>query len=164
MRDDIDINAPSPLSLVELPGGVFEQDLTLSDRYRDFSVELLRLSLLGIGGVGFLIKDLSSAQVILSKPVPKICAVISLGCLGVSVAGALMNRRFSTSSLAMHLVYLRLCKRAAVHDNEKSEAALRKLSQNSKLASISLKVSATSLGLGAILLALSLIWAILLAE
>ena len=164
MGVDFDIDDPSPLSLVQLPEGTFDRDLNLSDKYRDFSAELLRLSLFGIGGIGFLIKDLSNAQVILSEPVPRICLVVSLGCLGISAAGALMNRRFSTSSLAMHLVYLRLRKRSAERDNEMAESSLKIISRSARFASMSLKISVIGLGLGALFLAVSFMWAILLVR
>lgn len=163
MSENIDLDDPSPLSLVELPEGSIKLDVELSDKYRDYSSELLRLSLLGIGGIGFLVKDLSSGQMFLSKPVTRVCLVISLGCLGISAASALLNRRASTSSISMHLVYIRLRKRGAERDVERAEWAKNKRDDIAHRASMSLKLSIIFLGLGALFLAFSFIWAISLS-
>lgn len=157
----MDWNSASPLSLIELPSGTFQHDLDLFDRYRSFSVELLRLSLLGIGGIGFFIKESYSTQSILSSRFSRISLVVSIGCLGVSSAFALINQRFTTNCLAIGLFCNRLHERNAENDRKKADAMFRKLDLNATGALMGLTISCVALALGTTSLALSLIWAIL---
>src|SRR6267143_5936820 len=90
----------------ELPDNTFDHDLLVLDRYQSFSAELLRLSLAGIAGVGFLIVD-TSLKIPSNKPAFQYSLYGSLICLGLSAAFALLHRYFSTDSISYHLNLLR---------------------------------------------------------
>jgi hypothetical protein len=74
-RSDEDITVRATrLSDIELPEAAYKADFELGSRYGDFVKEMVRLSLLGIAGYGFLVKviltpvglrDLSVATLIL---------------------------------------------------------------------------------------------------
>jgi hypothetical protein len=119
------------LGLYSLPERTFEHDLAISDRYQQFSAELLRLALLGITAIAFLITN------ILLRAVPdgdqavepilplhnefKLFIIASLICLGISVALALLHRYVSSDSMATHLELLRRELRQAQDDATKAE-------------------------------------------
>jgi hypothetical protein len=106
------------LGLQSLPERTFEHDLAISDRYQQFSAELLRLGLLGISAIGFLITQFLLRTVSESdqavKPITPLlngfkCYVTSsLIFLGLSVACALLHRYVSSDSMSTQLELLRL--------------------------------------------------------
>lgn len=94
-----------------------EADFIVVDRYQSFSTELLRLSLLGIAGYGFLIANIvlkvstSSGEYVLLGPFSEsrtVCALI-LGAtaLGLSAATSLGHRYFSTDCITHFVRRLR---------------------------------------------------------
>ncbi|MBX7170133.1 MAG: hypothetical protein K1X72_04195 [Pyrinomonadaceae bacterium] len=151
------------LGLTPIDERTFSEDLQVGDRYQKFSEELLRLALLGFAGISFLITN-----VLLKSPPPesinkyfKIFVAISLICLGISSAAAILHRYFSTDSLSCHLVLLR----RGIRKNNKDKKEYRK-EKNKRdwlfaLSGISLFISGTFLWLGAIFLALAFIFGIL---
>ncbi|RLS57600.1 MAG: hypothetical protein DWH91_04170 [Planctomycetota bacterium] len=105
-------------SLAETPvdEAQYKPDLELSDRYQQFSSELLRLALLGMAGIGFLISD-----VVLSKEHPLYLAmlrdarwflVVSIICLSLAVGGALAHRYLATDCISDEIHFLRELKRS----------------------------------------------------
>jgi hypothetical protein len=159
------------LGLYSLPERTFEHDLAISDRYQQFSAELLRLALLGITAIAFLITNIllravpGSDQTV--EPIlplhkgfkPFITA--TLICLGISVALALLHRYFSSDSMAAHLRSLRLELRQAQGDTEKAEQERRKRGIGFTTSFWLLVTSGIFLWLGAVALIISLSIAIL---
>jgi hypothetical protein len=153
-----------------LPDNTFEHDLALSDRYQLFSAELLRLSLLGIAAIGFLITNFvlrttspSSLPVNPPRPLPeefKAYVILSLVCLGISAACALLHRYFGADCVAFHLESLRQDLRKASGDDIKAEKERRGRDWRFKVSGKLLFASATFLWLGAVFLIVSFIVAI----
>src|SRR5688572_27709884 len=92
----------TPLGLTQIPGGTFEHDLSISDRYQSFSSELLKLALAGIAVFGFLVSNgpWEKANVVVGAKLQaglgsenfKIFAIISLLSFGISAACSLAHR------------------------------------------------------------------------
>lgn len=113
----------TPIGRIPLPSETFEHDLTVCDRYQNFSAELLRLSLAGIGAVGFMVtsiflsKDLIFDKSEAKHPIYqklaesngfKLLIIYSLISLGTAALAALIHRFVSSDSMAYTLSYLRL--------------------------------------------------------
>lgn len=101
--------------LAPLPSGTFEHDVAVSDKYQRFSTELLRLSLAGIGGIGFLLVNyLFSPQSrdqfkwLVKNTTFGFWLVLSLLFFAVSAGLALFHFYFGADSKSYHLKYLRL--------------------------------------------------------
>lgn len=121
-RDDATLFSQTPkkedsvmaLGHYALPDNTFEHDLALSDRYQSFSAELLRLALLGIAAIGFLITNVllrtaspSNVPVNPPKPLPsefESYVVVSLICLGVCAACALLHRYFGVGAILFRYI------------------------------------------------------------
>ena len=97
-----------------VPEDEYKVDLELLDRYQAYSAELLRLSLLGIAGYGFLIKE-----VLLTDKAGKLpfqarliesgwLLIIGVVMLGASAATALAHRNLSTDACACIIAFLRM--------------------------------------------------------
>lgn len=78
------------------------------EKYQGFSAELVRLSLAGIAGVGFLITTIGIEIKVWPLPLsviqPISCALI---LFGISTAFGLVHRFISTDALACHFSYVR---------------------------------------------------------
>ena len=152
------------LADVSLDSDAYAADFALGQRYQAFSAELLRLSLLGIAGYGFLLAELPPADAVKSAAffghlrgnVSLLGA--GLGVLGAASGAALAHRFFSTDCLSHQIVILRLLQRKEAADltpPEKAQMETRldeeRMAQLSDLrrCSILLKVSAVLLFLGA---------------
>ncbi|HRH46027.1 MAG TPA: hypothetical protein PKY82_30570, partial [Pyrinomonadaceae bacterium] len=106
------------LGLVEIPQHTFEYDLKISEGYQNFSSEILKLSLAGIGAISFMIvnfyltKDLAEKfSWLISYSNFGVMLFFSLLFFGISSALALLHKYFGFDSKAYHLNYLRLEKR-----------------------------------------------------
>lgn len=115
MPDNSELKQTHSLGLEQLPSGTFEHDLSVSERYQNFSTELLRLSLSAIGVIGLLVinnlfsKDNGeSIRWLISHSSFGFWLVISLICFGVSAGLALLHLYFGADSKAYHLKYLRM--------------------------------------------------------
>jgi hypothetical protein len=105
------------LSHLSIPEDEYKADIQVSDRYQAFSTELLRLSLLGIAGYGFLVSEVvfkakaeaPNTSLTLLKQHPY-WIVIGLSALGVSAALALGHKYFATDCITHHVRKLRLMK------------------------------------------------------
>ena len=108
-RDDI---RPTQRELGEIENPAFKHDLDLSDRYRNYSAEMLRLSLAEIAAIRFLISNIllsavpkvpiaAQQRVALSVTAPIFSgfADASLVCLGLSSAASLAHHYTATDSL-----------------------------------------------------------------
>lgn len=107
-----------------------EPDLQVVDRYQSFSSELLRLSLLGITGYGFLIANIvlkattTAEQYVLLGPWTVWTLIIGAVALGLSAATALGHRYFSTDCLTHFVRRLRATKRSAALAEGTAEHAI----------------------------------------
>jgi hypothetical protein len=159
-----------PLGLIELPDKTFEHDLAVSDRFQSFSAELLRLALLGIAAIGFLVTNIifkdaarPSASTVPPRPLPsefKVYLSVSLVCLGLSAAFALVHRYIGSDSVAYHLAYLRRGIRQAADDSKRAEEERQGRDWRFRWSGRLLFISGLLLWLGAISLAASFIVAI----
>jgi hypothetical protein len=111
----------------------YEADLAVVDRYQSFSAELLRLSLLGIAGYGFLI-----VNVVLKTPSPTPpgvglqhfsesgsvwALIVGATALGLAAATSLGHRYFATDCVTHFVRRVRAMKRRAAlpeGDNERT--------------------------------------------
>jgi hypothetical protein len=117
------------LGLVSLPERTFEHDVAIGDRFQNFSIELLRLSLAGIGAVGFLVvntvlaeKTGGRVELLLTKTVFGAGIFVSLLFFGFAAAFALAHRYIGTESQSVHLEHLRLLEtNADAEADEKKE-------------------------------------------
>ena len=102
------------LSDMEVPDTAWKQDFEIADRYQAYANEILRISLLGIAGHVFLIKEVltskhESCHVLLREnKVPIGAAAISLV---VAAALVLAHRFFSTACLYHQVLIARSLKR-----------------------------------------------------
>lgn len=95
----------------------FRADFEITDKYQAFSAELVRLSLLGIAGYGFLLSNFvlangTRSEFFAQMASRKLPLGIGLICLGIATAGALAHRFYSTDCLSHQVTILRLLKRA----------------------------------------------------
>lgn len=141
----------------------FTDDVTILDRYQSFSAEILRLSLLGVGVIGFLVttavqktEPCIQRVVSLSSPGVRYLLIVSLGAFGFAAAFALIHRYYSTESMACHLALERLSSGDSGREEEKKarDIAFQISGFAIAAAPISLVVGATSIAV-AFILALS---------
>jgi hypothetical protein len=153
----------TPLGHIKIPKDEFEADLEVLDRFQAFSAELLRISLLGIAGIGFFVSNIllrdrnqTNGQAAFSDA-PSLYRVrfyllASLICLGISAGCALLHRYFSSDSIAIHLQSLRMDLRQAAGDLERAERIRKKRGRQFWISGKMLGVSAILLWLGSLLL------------
>lgn len=104
---------------LEIREEVYAVDLAVLDRYQSFSSELLRLSLLGIAGYGFLISNIflksPGSPESITGQVPAYVLGIALPAgavmLAFSAMTALGHRYFSTDCIAHYVRRIRLTKK-----------------------------------------------------
>jgi len=104
------------LADIQLGDDSFKVDFEITDKYQAFSAELLRLSLLGIAGYGFLLSEVAMKDAATSeffKSLSNLAYVLGVGvaCLGIAAGTALAHRFFSTDCLSHQITILRLLKR-----------------------------------------------------
>lgn len=100
---------------ISIDEDTYKVDLAVVDRYQAFSAELLRLSLLGITGYGFLLSQIvfkGSESVLFLHSLSNYRWLLGLGVLvlGLSSAFALGHRYFSTDCITHYVRLLRLQK------------------------------------------------------
>jgi len=117
---------------LELKEDIYKVDLAILDRYQSFSSELLRLSLLGIAGYGFLIANTvlkpptGSGGFALTVPHYVLAYLLPAGAilLALSAMTALGHRYFSTDCITHYVRRIRVIKRKdnlLVDESEQSE-------------------------------------------
>ena len=129
----------------------YKVDLELQDRYTAYSAEILRLSLLGIAGYGFLLKDIvltEHAPTAFTHRAHSVWYLLIGGAisLGVAAALALQHRVYATDCVSCVAAFIRKngCGRSL-----EAEAERDALHTNLKRAAILLRLSAVLLALGA---------------
>lgn len=141
----------------DIPADGLKHDWELLDRYQSFSAELLRISLLGIAGVGFLVTLFTGTDTTLKVDVTGPGTVrhllMTLVGLGVSAGSALGHRYVSSDSMAFHISLLRMRLRGASPDEIGAEKRSR--DRRFKWSAWLLLLSALALGIGTASLALA---------
>ena len=151
-----DIKSRRSLGEVPIDGKTFEHELRISEGYQAYSTELLRLALIGIGGVGFLIKNLEAAH-----GQAKAAITASVVFFGLSAASALLHRYVGPDSLSCHLKFLRLAARGAPKDPERARKERAARDRRFRQATALLTCAASLLALAVVSLAASfliLLW------
>ncbi|HEY0059484.1 MAG TPA: hypothetical protein VGB56_10120, partial [Flavisolibacter sp.] len=95
---------------IELDEKIWKPDFDIVSRYQSFETEIIRLSLLGIAGYGFLISQIKMpdpAQLFGILKQEKGFLMFGLVTLGLSLAIALAHRFLSTSCLFYQVNILR---------------------------------------------------------
>lgn len=111
-------NKKKPISLlsnkkIEVSQARYDVDMVLHDRYQSFSAELLKLSLAGIGVVGFFLTLIAgdkthSFQNIVNDSFFKTFCILSLVSLAGAVAFALLHRFFASDGMFHHIRAIKL--------------------------------------------------------
>lgn len=102
------------LSDLDVPETVWKADFDIADRYQGFANEIMRIALLGIGGYGFLIKEmLTSSDSLCQTLIRTNKLYVSMGAvsLGLSLILVLSHRFYSTVCLYYQLLIVRSLKR-----------------------------------------------------
>lgn len=163
MNESSEKLSKSSLGNVEVSDKTFANDVVISDRYQTFSAELLRLSLLGIAGIGFLVVNVilkdNSRQILNNRYFVGFLSA-SLVFLGLSAAGGLLHRYLATDSLAEQLIIVRLEIRNVRGDDARLEKSKNNRRKQFKRSGLSLLFSGAFLWFGAVCLALSFIFGI----
>ena len=141
-------------SLGEIKCEAFDQDVVVNDRQQAFSAELLRLALLGVGGVGYLAarsitETGAAAGTIHMNPVTKSLVLISAVCFGLCAASALALRYVAADLLALQLRVVRLRLRAASNDPGIADAEEQRRNRRLKVTRPLLVAASLLLVLGA---------------
>jgi len=147
-------------STPDIPTDALKHDWELLDKYQAFSAELLRMSLAGIAGVGFLVTVLAGKDggMLKISGVPSLSLwtmAVSLLSFGFSAGTALAHRFVSSDSMAFHISLLRMRLRGGAKEKIAREKAVR--DSRLKLSGLLLSVSGFFLSIGALALAISFI-------
>ena len=152
------------LAVVPIPDGTLEHDLTLLERFQEFSAELLRISLVGLTAIGFGVsKTLFADSQGKCAPLPsdvKALALASLVLLALSAAAALANRYSAADSIAWHLQGVRRVLRATEIDQRSAAKDFRRRLLRFRIARTAIVLSALFLALGTFLLVGAIILAV----
>ena len=149
------MNPESRARLPDIPADALKHDWELLDRYQAFSVGLLRMSLAGIGAVGFLVTALAGKDSLLKIDGVPVGMGVTAIALGLSAGAALAHRFVSSDSMACHISLLRMELRDKPKADSEIERALRnrRFKQSGRLQLL----SSGLLGVGALALAVSFI-------
>jgi len=147
-----------------IPEALMAQDFELTKLYQSYSSELLRLSLAGIGVVGFLISNL---ELMRSKNGEKFLVGVGVIGLVTSAGSALLHRYLSSDSMAYFVAHLRveerLKRKADLAESEvellngRSKIELDEFKRLIGFCDTALKASAISLAVGVAMVALGVL-------
>jgi hypothetical protein len=141
-------------TLGEIKADGFEQDVVINDRNQAFSAELLRLALLGVGGVGYvasraLAGGSSSEAALRMNGAAKWLVLAAAVSFGLSAASALCLRYLASELIAFQLRIVRLRIRGTAHDTSEAEREESRRNRRLKVMRPMLVFSSGTLGLGA---------------
>lgn len=150
-----------PLGQISLPERTIEHDLAIQGRYQEFSAELLRISLIGMGAIGFAL----SKTVFLDKAAHRpelsdtllIIVAVALFSFGISAASALIHRFSSVDSVSWHIQSLRRGLRNEAGDAKTAAQDGQTRYRQFRRSRTALRISATALGVASCALAAALI-------
>jgi hypothetical protein len=136
-----------PLDAVSLPDGTVEHDFSVSAGYQAYSAELLRLSLAGVAGVGFLIAHATEKNSFPAGALAQIgpALLAALTFFGVAASFGVLHRYLSGDSLAHSVEALRLLKRGSDGDLARRRRVITKRNLQFQAAGWSLIASGVSL-------------------
>lgn len=135
----------------------YEAEIKMTDRYQQFTAELLRLALLGIAVFGFLFKEVFLDFDCAKNPNVDIATVkdiagIAILLFGLCSLSSLVFRYWSVESLRFYLEGLRFAK---VGDQDKAKIKLKQRNRRVIICIFSKAIAALSLAFGALLMAFS---------
>jgi len=141
-------------TLGEIKVEAFEQDVVINDRQQSFSAELLRLALLGIGGVGYVaskaLPGAAAGEAVLHIGVgAKWLVLLAAVSFGLSSASALALRYFSSDLISSQLRIVRLRMRGSAGDFHRAQREEARRNRRLKWMRPLLLISSASLALGA---------------
>jgi hypothetical protein len=98
---------------VDIPEASWKSDFDIVEKYQSFANEMLRISLLGIAGYGFLIKEVCMKDPKFYSLLHVLKSTVGLGgtCLLLCLAFSLAHRFFSTDCLYYQIQIMRGLKR-----------------------------------------------------
>jgi hypothetical protein len=152
---------------IELDEKMWKPDFDIVSRYQSFETEIIRLSLLGIAGYGFLISQIEMPdrrQMFQTLKEQKGVLLFGLITLGLSLTIALAHRFLSTSCLFHQINILRGLKRLENEhwteeekNDERKRIEITRLIQRrtSRTCHYSLMVAAGLLGIGLIMVVIA---------
>lgn len=137
---------------VALDENLYACDLVLHDRFLNFSAEILKLSLAGIGGVGFFVTLLagnrsSRLQDALATREFQIALELSVVFFALAASLSMVHRFYSSDGMWHHMRLLRSLKALGETADVAEDKAKRRIKL--KLSEKCLKLSALALVLGA---------------
>jgi hypothetical protein len=140
--------------LGEIKVDSFEQDVLINDRSQTFSAELLRLALLGVGGVGYiasrvLANGAPAEAVVRMDSAAKWLVLLAAVSFGICTASALCLRYLASELIAFQLRIVRLRIRGAVEDGREADREESHRNRRLKVMRPMLLVSSGALALGA---------------
>jgi len=144
------------LSLVPLDENSYKPDIELLERYHAYSAELLRLSLAGLGVIGFLV-----TSKLVTYSAVKICLALSVILFGVSAGGALGHRYLSSDGIHHLMKAVRLSKLRNL-DEKRIKDQDSQMKEKYERSWKYLRLSCVSLALGAMAIALGFVIAAIL--
>lgn len=153
------------LGLISVPDRTIEHDLTLLERFQEFSAELLRVALIAISAIGFVVSRIAfpekDAKLLGISPAIKYLIVASLVLLAISAAAALIHRYYAVDCMSWHLQAMRRYVRNSETEVKKANTESDRRHKEFKVANRAIACSAFALGAGAVLLVTATIIAIL---
>jgi hypothetical protein len=135
------------LNLVLIKEDAYKPDLQLLERYQAYSAELLRLSLAGLGVVGFLIMNK-----LVTQTAVKAWLTVGILLFGVSSGSALAHRYFSSDGIHYFIKAVRLNGRKSP-DEKCIKGEIDNMKKKYRIAWMYLRISCVSLALGAMAIA-----------
>ena len=118
---------------VDIPDASWKPDFDVADRYQNFANELMRISLLGIAGYGFLIKEVCMKDPRFLHMLNDFGIYLIIGAISLvlSLMLVLTHRFFSTSCLYYQIMIMRSLKRLgnahwSLEEKKKEEIHLKK--------------------------------------
>jgi hypothetical protein len=144
------------LNLVPIGEEAYKSDIQLLDRYQAYSAELLRLSLAGLGVVGFLVSN----KLITQQPV-RILLTIGIISFGIS-SGCALGYRYLSSDGVHHLMKAAMLSNRKNPDEGRIKYESEQMKGKYKRSWDYLRASCVSLALGALAVAAGFVVAALL--
>jgi hypothetical protein len=108
-----DVISPIPATTtadLRLDEQVYKPDFEITEKFQSFSKELVRISLLGLGAYGFLIKmaaDQGGDRYLEALRIHKVLAVLGVAAFAICASCALLNGFLATKCLAHQLIIAR---------------------------------------------------------
>jgi hypothetical protein len=148
----------------KLDENMYKAELELVDRYQSYVAELLRLSLLGIAVFGFLYKEwftgLGPIPLLTIGGVAKTLAAFGVLAFGVAAVAALIFRFAATEGARYYIEGLRFREDLDDKERAKAKGSLDNRYDRIVVARLTKPIAVFTLGLGGILVALSLAWSL----